>query len=143
MNMIEVINTMSHGNPGAINVVCEMIKDPRMIMDILLLDSLDIRDSHLYMLYNDCCGRKNARFARTLKMFRFGIFTIEEIKANLGQCRAISFIDESIKIEGVPSYDEEFGPLNPKWNEYCQAQKEAFSIKIAPILEQQEKERSL
>lgn len=28
-----------------------------MFMDILLLDSLDIRGSQLYMLHNDCCGR--------------------------------------------------------------------------------------
>lgn len=134
MSIMDIITTMSEGNPGAMMVVMEMVKDKRLFMDILLLDSLDIRGSQLYMLHNDCCERNTQKFVRTLMMLRSGIFTIEEIKANLEQVRAISFIDEEIQIEGIPP---SFGPTHAKWDEYCKQQKESFSKKIAPIIERQ------
>ena len=131
MNMMEMVITMSEGNPGAISVIMGMMQDPTGLLDILMLDSMDIRGSHLYMLNNDCCQRDPAKFKRTLKMLRLGVFTQEQIRKNLERDYALPFIDDSIKIEGVPSYDDDFGPTHPKWDEWCEAQKESFRRRTA------------
>jgi hypothetical protein len=131
MNMMEMAMTMSEGNPGALSVIMEMMQDPTGLLDILMLDSMDIRGSHLYMLNNDCCRRDPAKFKRTLMMLRSGVFTQEQIHENLGRCRALPFIDDSIEMEGVPSYDDDFGPTHPKWDEWCEAQKESFQRRTA------------
>lgn len=131
MSTMEVVMTMSEGNPGAMSVIMNMIATPKGLLDLLLLDSLDIRGSHLYMLNNDCCGRSPERFDRTLMMLRSGVFTEEEIRANLDRTYAIPFIDDSIKMEGVPPYGEDFGPTHPKWDEWCEAQKESFNRRSA------------
>ena len=57
MSTMDMVMTMCEGNPGALNVIMQMMNDPRSFMDILLCDSLDIRGSKLYMLHNDCCEK--------------------------------------------------------------------------------------
>lgn len=131
MSMMEVVMVMGEGNPGAMSVIMGMIATPKGSLDLFLLDSLDIRGSHLYMLNNDCCGRNTERFDRTLMMLRCGVFTKEEIHANLDRTYAIPFIDDSTKVEGVPPYGEDFGPTHSKWNEWCEAQKESFRRRLA------------
>lgn len=135
MNMIDMMMVMSEGNPGALNVLMQMMQDPRSIMDILLLDSLDIRGSKIWMLYSDSCGKNNGKFNRTLMALRVGAYTQEEIQGNLGLCYALPFLDDSIQIEGVPSYDQEFGPMDAKWNEYIKANREAMIPKINERIE--------
>lgn len=130
MNIMDMILIMSEGNPGAIGVLMSMIKDPRGLLDILLCDSLEIRGSKLYMLYNDCCQKNDGKFKRTLQMLRGGIFTKEEIHANLNLVYAIPFIDDNIEIEGIPSYDEEFELMDDKWDEYCALNKESFTKRL-------------
>lgn len=134
MNIMEMVMTMSEGNPGAISVIMEMMQDPTGPRDILMLDSMDIRGSYLYMLNNDCCRRDPAKFKRTLMVLRSGVFTQEQIHENLERDYALHFIDDSIEIEGVPSYDDDFdsfGPTHPKWDEWCEAQKESFRRRTA------------
>ncbi|MBR3256417.1 hypothetical protein IKG10_01975 [Candidatus Saccharibacteria bacterium] len=81
-----MIPTMSDGNPGAVSVIMEMLGD------ILMLDSMDIRGSRLYMLNNDCYQRDLAKYKRTLMMLRLGVFTQEQIRSNLERPYALSFI---------------------------------------------------
>ena len=133
MNMMEMemVMTMSEGNPGAMSVIMGMMQDPTGLLNIFMLDSMDIRGSHLYMLNSDCCRRDPAKFKRTLMMFRSGVFTQEQIHENLERCYALPFIDDSIEMEGVPSYDDDFGPTHPKWDEWCEAQKESFRRRTA------------
>ena len=137
MSTMDMVMTMCEGNPGALNVIMQMMNDPRSFMDILLCDSLDIRGSKLYMLHNDCCGRNNDKFNRTLMMLRCGVFSEEQIQSNLDLVRAMPFIDDSIVIEGVPPYGKDFGPTDEKWDEFCSINKEAFTKKLDAILEQQ------
>ena len=136
MSILDIAVTMSEGNPGALMVVMEMLEDPSLTLDLLLCDSYGIRGSQLYMLHNDCCGRDNDKFRRTLMMIRCGIFSREQIKENLDLPRAIPFIDDSIVIEGVPPYGEEFTIDNPKWQEFCDKQKAAFTQKLNKRLEE-------
>ena len=110
MDFMDIIMTMSEGNPGAVMVLMEMMRDPRSFLDILLCDTLDIRGSKLYMLHNDCCGRNTGKFNRTLMMLRDGVFTEEQIHQNLDLVRAIPFIDDNLEIDGIPPYGEDFGP---------------------------------
>lgn len=126
MGIQEMIFTMCEGNPGAMMVIMGMISDPAGVMDILMLDGMDIRGEKLYMLNNDCCKRDPAKFKRTLMMIRSGVFTQEQIHANLERCYALPFIDDSIKMDGVPPYGEDFGPGNPMWEKWCEAQKESY-----------------
>lgn len=123
MSGMEVIMAMCEGNPGAMMVLMGMMESPTGLMDIFMLDSMDIRGSHLYMLSNDCCGRDPNKFARTLMMIRSGVFTQEEIHHNLeDRGYAVPFIDDSIEMDSIPPYGEEFGPDHPKWDEWCKAQ---------------------
>ena len=141
MNIGNMVSVMCEGNPGAAAVLGQMASDFRTFMDIFLCDSLGIRGSKLYMLNNDCCGRNIDKFKRTLMMLRCGVFTDEEIHTNLELGRAIPFIDDSIAIDGVPSYNEEFGPGDEKWEEFCKLNKEAFTKKLAAALEKQNKQQ--
>lgn len=135
MSMMDMMMVMSEGNPGAITVLMQMMQDPRSILDILLLDSLDIRGSKIWMLYSDSCGKNVGKFNRTLMALRGGAYTQEEIQGNLGLCDALPFLDDSIQIEGVPSYDQEFGPMDAKWDEYIKANREAIVPKINERIE--------
>lgn len=130
MNMMDMMMVLSEGNPGALTILTKMMNDPRSIMDILLLDSLDIRGSKIWMLYSDSCDKNVGKFNRTLMALRSGAYTQEEIQGNLGLCYALPFLDDSIEIEGVPSYDQEFGPMDAKWDEYLKANREAIVPKI-------------
>ena len=143
MSTIDMCMEMSEGNPGAIQVISQMMYDPRNFMDIFLCDSLNIRGSKLYMLNSDCCGRNFDKFSRTLKMFRYGVYSLEEIHGNLDLVRAIPFIDDSIVIEGVPPYGKDFGPSNDKWKEYCQKNKESFDKRFKEALEHDDGPRKM
>lgn len=141
MNTMDVLITMAEGNPGALNVLMGMIKDPKTsFIDILLCDSLGIRGSKLYKLHNDCCARNDEKFARTLMMLRSGIFTDDQIQNNLDLIGALPFIDDSIVIDGVPPYGKDFGPTHEKWGEFCSIQGKSFSDKLTRVKEQMEQQ---
>lgn len=135
MNMMDMMMVMSEGNPGALNILMQMMQNPRSMMDIFLLDSLDIRGSKIWMLYSDSCSKNPGKFNRTLMALRVGAYTQEEIQGNLGLCYALPFLDDSIQIEGVPSYNQEFGPMDAKWDEYIKANREAMVPKINERIE--------
>lgn len=137
MSIMDMIMVMSEGNPGAITILADMLNDPTGILDIFLLDSLEIRGSRIWMLYSDCCEKNKKKFDRTLMALRCGAYLEEEIQANLSLCRAVPFLDDSIQIEGVPSYEENFGPTNDKWEEYIEANKVVVVPKIHERMEEE------
>ena len=73
------------------------------------------------------------KFERTLMMLRYGVFSFEEIHQNLNLIRAIPFIDETLTLDGLPSYDEEFDSEHELWDEYCALQKNAFLKRLNNI----------
>jgi hypothetical protein len=131
MTALDMVVTMSEGNPGAINVVMTMLSNPDLAPFLLLCDTLGIRGSRLYMLHNDCCGRNNEKFKRTLTMIKRGVFTEEEINDCLNLPYALPFIDDSIVIDGVPPYGEAFDESHPKWREFCEKNRAAFLAKLS------------
>lgn len=70
MNVMDMMMVMSEGNPGVLTVLIEMMQDPKGFLDILLLDTLDIRGSKIYKLYSDSCGKNEGKFNRTLMALR-------------------------------------------------------------------------
>lgn len=137
MNMMDMMMVMSEGNPGALTILMQMLQSPKGLLDILLLDSLDIRSGKIWMLYSDCSNKDMGKYNRTLMALRCGAYTQEEIQGNLGLCYAIPFLDDSVKVEGVPSYEEEFGPTHKNWDEYIRANKEVVAPKIHEKMEQE------
>lgn len=138
MTTMEIFTIMGEYNPGAMNIIMQMMNDPHGLLDICLCDSLDIRGLRLYTLHNDICEANNDKFKRTLMMLRCGIYSEEEILANLNSTRPIPFIDDNIVIDGVPPYGEKFGPTNEKWKEFCNKNREAFIQKLNASLEQEQ-----
>lgn len=133
MSLFQKIINMSEGNPGAMEILSEMINDAKMSIYILLLDTLEIRGSKLYMLYNDCSNRDYIKFENTILLIKMGKFTKEQIHFNLDQTRAIPFIDDSIKMDGMDPYSKDFKYSNDNFDIYCQKQKETFANKIELI----------
>lgn len=130
MSMTEAINTITKGVPRAQVVVMQMLDDPRVLLDILLLDALDIRGEKVWYLFSDCCKGNFGKFKRTLMALRDGAYSETKIQGNLELCKAIPFLDDSVQIEGVPSYDQFFGPGDPKWEEYIKANVEVVVPRI-------------
>ncbi len=130
MSVMDMVATMSEGNPEAINIVMAMLTYPSMTPLLLLCDSLGLRGSRLYTLHNDSCRHNNEKFRRTLTMFKRGIYSQEEIDQCLNLPYVIPFIDDTITIEGVPPYGEAFDESHPKWKEFCQKNHEAFLVKL-------------
>lgn len=94
MSVQDMLITMCDGNPGALTCMMEMIQDNPMtgMLNILLFDSMGIYGSKIYMVWNDCCGRDMEKFKETLRAFREGKFTEEEIHENLSLPYAKPFI---------------------------------------------------
>ncbi len=135
MSLMDMMMVMSQGNPGALTVLMQMMENPNGILDIVLLDSLDIRGSKIWMLYSDSCNQDMGKFQRTLMALRSGAYTTEEIQDNLSLCNAQPFLDDSITIEGIPAYEKHFGPAHPKWEEYIEAQRNVIIPKIQERIE--------
>jgi len=142
MSIMEMIMTMSEYNPGAIEVLSEMLNEPYGLLDILSLDSLDIRGFKIWILSKDCCNRDKEKLKRTIKLLRFGLFTQEQIDANLNLSRAVPFVDDTFDPEGYfkDGYNEEH---KEQWQEYCRLQKETFTKKLEEALKQEEKFNSI
>ena len=130
MTPMEIALTMSELNLDALMFTMYMIGDPKKFPEdcrsILICDAFDIRGSKLFKLFANCCNQDSKMFIRTVKMFESGVFNEEEIHTNLDLDNPISFINDDLVIDGVPSYIEPFGPNDEKWDEYCNKQKISF-----------------
>ena len=78
-SVMDVAMKMSDGNPGALNVIMQFLKNPMDIVFLLACDSIGLYGSQLYMLWNDCCGRDMDKVKRVLTGWQRGKITAEEI----------------------------------------------------------------
>jgi hypothetical protein len=79
---INVVVKMSDGNPGAMNVIMEMLQpesskiDPDSVMGgmmkLLSLDTLGIYGTDIYVLHNDICGRDMSKTFAVLRAHQLG-----------------------------------------------------------------------
>ena len=130
MSVLNMVTIMSEGVPEAINVVMTMINNPDLSPFLLLCDSLGIRGSRLDSFYNNCCGRNNEKFKRTLTMLKRNVFTPEEVEQCLNLPYGIPFIDDTITVDGIPPYGQAFDISHPKWKEFCQKNRAIFLEKL-------------
>lgn len=137
MSIEDVLYVMSEGNPGAINVLVQMLSDKnfqRGMLDFLLLDSLGIRGPKIWGLYNDCCERDFVKYNRTLMAIRCGAFSQKEIDTNLDLPRSVPFLYDSVVLEGVCK-EEDFAPTNPSWIKYIDETRKVFVPKLEEAVE--------
>ena len=134
-----IAETMAEGNPGAASFACDLfhMKGGKEILE--QCDQLGIRGVRLYMLFNDCCGRNIDKFYRTMLVLTDGVLSFEDIHKNLGLGRALPFINDELVIDEVPPYGEEFGPGDPKWIDFCIAQRDLLMSELDKILDDDEK----
>lgn len=65
----EAIIFMSEGNPGALRVLCELVKSDPMtgMVDVLHLDDMNIRGSQIWVGYKDYCREDIEKFRVALR----------------------------------------------------------------------------
>ena len=58
MSLMDIMVTLSEGNPGAVTVLTEIVKvNPTFgIMELLHFDDMNMRGSQIWVAYKDYCG---------------------------------------------------------------------------------------
>ena len=88
----DVILKMSGGNPGAITVLIEIVKetpriDPQQLLSgigmVLLLDTFGIYEDQIWMLYKDLCGHDLVKTLACLRACQLGIITEQQLKDSI------------------------------------------------------------
>lgn len=81
-NQMSIVMKMSDGNPGAMNVLMNMMQDHGIDPDnalggigpILTLDTLGIYGSDIYVLNSDICGKDLPKMLAVLRATQLGMF---------------------------------------------------------------------
>lgn len=81
-NIMDVVLKMSDSNPGAMNTLMQIIEYGRTesiqgggLRYILLLDSLGIYGTDIYVLNSDICNRDIPKMLAVLEAVQFGLFS--------------------------------------------------------------------
>ncbi len=83
-SMLDVVSKMSEGNPGALTVCMELLRETENIDKdsalgglgtILSLDSFNIYVSRIWMLYKDVCKQDIVKTIAVLRACQLGILT--------------------------------------------------------------------
>lgn len=92
--MQDIVVKMCEGNPGAMRVLMDIIKnasdiDPDAIMGgigtVLLLDSFGIYGTDIYVLWNDICNRELNKTIAVLRATQMGLFESYILKNACGR----------------------------------------------------------
>lgn len=85
----DVMIKMSEGNPGALNALIDILKNGASVdMDsamgglgaILMLDSMGIYGTDIYILYSDICGKSLPKTLAVLRACQLGLFSRNAVK---------------------------------------------------------------
>lgn len=88
---------MSEGNPGAAQVVFELLQSEPL--ELLTCDTIGLYGEKLYMLWNDCCNRDMAVMHKVLLAYRTGRVSADEIHEHLSGGYGRPFAGLEIKKE--------------------------------------------
>jgi hypothetical protein len=68
MSFLDLMIVMSEGNPGALNVMMNMIKKDSLLgpMKIIALDDMNIRGTQIWVGYKDHCGEDMDKFVECI-----------------------------------------------------------------------------
>lgn len=107
MNTNDMLFALSEGNPGAITVMMDSVRENRDIDPdnwagelgmILNLDMCEVYGSRIWRLYKDVCGERLPRTAAMLRAVQLGIIDRTELDAAIdtkkidvdGVCRRVA-----------------------------------------------------
>lgn len=112
--MNELILKIVQGNPGALTVCIEMMKngeriDPdaaHPILSIFHLDALGLRGPSVWVLYKDVCGQNIARTLLMLRANQLGFLSAVQIHEAIDRARTLDFeaLAASVKQE-LPAFN--------------------------------------
>lgn len=90
------------GNPGALNTLFELQKEAkdRTALFLLTLDRMELYESHLYMLWNDCCNRDIKKVIKILELYEREIITQQDIDERIKNVGYGRNFDDLIKESG-------------------------------------------
>ncbi len=118
MTIIDAISHMSDGNPGALNVLCLLTKEGDHIDPdgfaggfgaVMMLDTLSIYGSRIWLLYKDVCGSNLRKVMAILRAFQFGFLASELLSSaidNRGRGIDIDDLCRQVK-EKLPNFQLE------------------------------------
>lgn len=82
MTIKQAIIALAEGNPGAVTVMCEILKqaptidpDCESFLIILQLDSLGLYGSKIWIVYKDICGENMLDMLTALRAHQLGIIS--------------------------------------------------------------------
>ena len=113
---MDMIVKMSEGNPGAVNVLMQLITktptiDPKSCMGglgtILMLDSCNIYGSRIWMLYKDVCNENIATIIAVIRATQLDIITKSTLNTaidNYGKGIDVNTIISKVK-EELPNFN--------------------------------------
>lgn len=87
-SLMDIIVDFAEGNPGAVNVLCLLIKeypkiDPAHAFKALgalwALDNLDLYGSNIWLLYKDVCKSSLVNMATIFRAIGYGILSDKEV----------------------------------------------------------------
>ena len=107
---IETVIKMSGGNPGALTVLLQLLKeggaiDPDAaypVMLILWLDTWQIYDENIWILYKDVCGESIINFIAMIRYRQLGMLEREEAFFDKG--RDFEKLIETIQVK-LPKFN--------------------------------------
>lgn len=81
---IRVIATLSKGNPGAMNVLAELLRASQrapliFAWSVEMFLQLGLDGSEIYMLWNDCLNRSDRALVTLVEDYMNGIISADEI----------------------------------------------------------------
>ena len=113
MNEKEMLEALSCGIDTSYISLLYLKDEPMFYIYLRELDALDIIGDRIYKLYHYCCDENNYTFYLTMMLFRFGVFTKEEILRNLDSEKPVPFMDYSIPyVEGSNGYFDRVNKIN-------------------------------
>lgn len=94
-SMMDIVSKMAKGNPGAMNVVMNLMKpeiskiDPDNIMggmgNILSLDTIGIYGTDIYVLMSDICDNNAVKFVTILRSHQLGFLSGDLLRDACGR----------------------------------------------------------
>jgi hypothetical protein len=103
---MDMIKKMSMGNPGAISVICQILKDGALIdpddafggfSTILHMDTWGIRGPKIWMLYKDVCGEDLVKTIGMIRSVQLGITSQETLETAINNYGRGVDVDDCLK----------------------------------------------
>lgn len=107
-SMMEIMIKMSGGNPGALRVLLQIVKqspkiDPQGAMEglgpLLGLDTENIYEERIWMLYKDVCGLDMVKMLACLRASQLGLITSSQLSEAVDGTTKLDVDDVLLKVK--------------------------------------------